>query len=434
MNSMKRSRFTIIMLFYAMSSFGQKNITKETVDAVLAKQEQLEKDDPRATLSFLIEQEKKFRLEKYTNSQVQGFYGSMIYFYNNHGLYEDALKIVEDLEENSKTDYYSMFLAGAAVYTDLKNYKKAVEYCQKYIAKAIEFKDSSRLSTGYGNLADIYIEQNNPDEAFKYLGLESLYLNKNNKMDVATHYHNLGVVYMLNKDFDLAKVHLDKSLKMDMEFSESKDYDIPYDYYELGKLEEAQGNLKNALRLYESALLNIDRSTEMELQLKVYRGMYSVCDRLQEYKKGLENSLKYTTLRDSIFSVERLQNLGSMELQNYLRQQQRQERDELNRERIIQYSIVFFVILLTVIVTFYVRRYKVSPKVIGSVIFITILLFFEFVLVVLEPFLNKFTGNTPIYILLGNFTVALLFIPVHRLIENWFEKKVLHTAAPVEVN
>ncbi|MGC4023460.1 MAG: tetratricopeptide repeat protein [Cyclobacteriaceae bacterium] len=251
------------------------------------------------------------------------------------------------------------------------------------------------------------------------------YLKKNDFVALATYHHNLGVGYLINGEFDLAAVHLRKGLRLDIKYSEIKSYDLPYDYLELGKLQERQNNFKGALGLYDSALMYIDNRTGLDLELKVYQAIYSVCDRLSEYKKGFINSIKYSNLRDSVFSVERLQNIGSQELQILLIQKDKLAQEELNRKKLIQYSTVVFFLLIVVIGIFYLRRFNISPKLIGSLVFMTILLFFEFVLVVVEPFLNKFTGSTPIYILIGNFLVAILFIPIHRAVETWFDKKIL---------
>lgn len=54
-----------------------------------------------------------------------------------------------------------------------------------------------------------------------------------------------------------------------------------------------------------------------------------------------------------------------------------------------------------------------------------LLLIFEFVLVWLDPYVTKISGDVPLYNFLINILVAILIIPVHQVGDKLFNKVVL---------
>jgi len=91
----------------------------------------------------------------------------------------------------------------------------------------------------------------------------------------------------------------------------------------------------------------------------------------------------------------------------------------------MQYSLIFLGILLLFGLTMMMGFIKVSPNVAEGLIFFTFLIFFEFVLVFVEPHLNEYTDGEPIYTLITNAGIALLIFPLHDILENKLKKRIV---------
>ena len=67
---------------------------------------------------------------------------------------------------------------------------------------------------------------------------------------------------------------------------------------------------------------------------------------------------------------------------------------------------------------------KVTPTVAKSVTFFAFLLFFEFLIVLLDPIINKYSGGEPAYSLLINAAIAACIFPIHALFERVLIKQL----------
>ena len=67
---------------------------------------------------------------------------------------------------------------------------------------------------------------------------------------------------------------------------------------------------------------------------------------------------------------------------------------------------------------------KVSERVAQGLIFVSLLLVFEFILVFMDPYLDNITRGVPIYKLLVNVLLATFIFPVHGFLEGRFKRRV----------
>jgi hypothetical protein len=56
---------------------------------------------------------------------------------------------------------------------------------------------------------------------------------------------------------------------------------------------------------------------------------------------------------------------------------------------------------------------------------IALLIIFEFLNLLLHPFLEKVTHHTPVFMLLALVCIAALLVPLHHKIEKWSAKKLV---------
>lgn len=423
-----------LLLLFALPLLVQAQGTANVDSAYLAKFEtelyDIFQANPREAIRKATEAEAQYRPYKYTNTHVQSsLYYTIANFYFLQGLYDEALLLITDIQNNSAIEEVFWIEQKATIYQALHKFDQAEQYYKEAIEKADK---PSRKRNYYASLSDCYIQANRPQDAIIALSTYRTLIEENDSSSLSLYYHNSGVSYRELGEYDFAELNLKKALTMDR-LLHAGNYDMLYDYYEIGNLWKSKGNPALAMQYYDSALAHVDPSLEKSLILELYRTIYNTCELLNDYKKGFHASLRYTSLRDSIYSEERLQNLGTIELKSFLLQKQNEEQEQLARTRLIQYSAVFVALLIVITILFYLKRFDLNPKILGSTVFITLLLLFEFILVVMEPLLAPITGNTPVFILLANFVIALLFVPVHRGLETWFEKKVVAARKPMLV-
>ena len=67
---------------------------------------------------------------------------------------------------------------------------------------------------------------------------------------------------------------------------------------------------------------------------------------------------------------------------------------------------------------------KVSEHVAQGLIFVSLLLVFEFILVFMDPYLDNITKGIPVYKLFVNVLLATFIFPVHGFLEKRFKSRV----------
>ena len=86
-------------------------------------------------------------------------------------------------------------------------------------------------------------------------------------------------------------------------------------------------------------------------------------------------------------------------------------------------SIALFITLFiaTVIV---LRHSKISPRWVEFLGILALLLLFEFIILLLHPFIMSITGHQPIFTLLVLVCIAAILIPSHHRAEKWVKRKL----------
>lgn len=138
-----------------------------------------------------------------------------------------------------------------------------------------------------------------------------------------------------------------------------------------------------------------------------------------------DSALVYSKLahawRDSLTALQ-----NRSQLQNQLFTQELKDREEAKaleeakeeRSRNIQFGIIaLIVITLGIFLLIFSRTAVVGAKAIKSLSLIALLLFFEFINLLVHPFLGELTHHSPLLLLLCMAAIAGLLIPLHHRME-----------------
>ncbi|MBL4652315.1 MAG: tetratricopeptide repeat protein, partial [Flavobacteriales bacterium] len=205
---------------------------------------------------------------------------------------------------------------------------------------------------------------------------------------------NIGFLKLKTEEYEAAKEYGEKG------YSLAKILQVP-DILErsaflLSKVEKKQGNFQKALELYE-----------LHIQMR---------DSIKN-----ESTQKATIRQQTKYEFEKAQLIKEQEKKESIRQEQErtQRRDNL------QYSIILVAILSVFGMVLSLGFLSVTAKMAEGLIFFAFLLFFEFLLVLTDPYVDGLTGGEPIYKLLLNAVLAGLIFPAHSFFEHLLKKRLL---------
>lgn len=130
----------------------------------------------------------------------------------------------------------------------------------------------------------------------------------------------------------------------------------------------------------------------------------------------------HAALQDSMFNSVAMSKLENMRFKQQLKDQEEEvARAEANAERSrnIQFGIIaLIVITLGIFLLVFSRTAVVGARAIKNLSLIALLLFFEFINLLLHPFLDRITNHSPILMLLCMAAIAGLLIPLHHRMEH----------------
>jgi len=142
-------------------------------------------------------------------------------------------------------------------------------------------------------------------------------------------------------------------------------------------------------------------------------------------------------LKDTINSQEKIKNFQLKTINEDIRQAElaeakRKEMEERNQQ--LQLLLIGIFIPIFFLLTLLLSSRKIHVKAIKMLSIISLLLFFEYLTLLLHPRVVEFTNHTPIYELLIFVAIAALLIPTHHRIENWLIQKLTHRHTNLDEN
>ncbi|MEO5948296.1 MAG: tetratricopeptide repeat protein [Chitinophagaceae bacterium] len=313
-------------------------------------------------------------------------------------------------------------------FTLAKNYEEAIAWQKKAIPYAVAINDESKLSGIYNNLGAVYAQALMPDSGLVYAQKA---VNIDTKLQDVKHLpyslSTLAENYIAGKNYDFALPFLKKSLAYAQ--SNSDAWTIAYAFLDFA---QAYYGLKN----YDSTIYYARKSVELsnymgfkETLLKSSEALYKSFE-----ATGREDSAnKYfrlaTAAKDSIYSTEKTSNIQAISFREQLRQQEietEKTETEEERKKNIQYALLALGII-TFIITFLLlsRRHITNTKLIQFLGVVALLLVFEFLNLLLHPFLERITHHNPILMLLALVCIAALLVPLHHKLEKWATHKLV---------
>ena len=153
------------------------------------------------------------------------------------------------------------------------------------------------------------------------------------------------------------------------------------------------------------------------------------------YKKRGRNdsALKYHEIymaaQDSLYSIQKIQRVQALSIEEDFRQKEivlEKERTKAERKQSIQYAVIAIgIIVLLVLFLLLSHSVIVNEQIIGYFNVIGLLILFEFINLVLHPYLSNLTHYSPVLMLLIMVCIAAILVPVHHRLEKWLRARLV---------
>ena len=339
----------------------------------------------------------------------------------------EALKIAEILK--NETLIAGIFNNLARVSTERSDYKEALKYYFQARTKLDELGRHEYAATALFNIGDTYDRMNHHDSAVHFLNL-AWQLAK--KIDysylLAAIKCNLGHTCVTVGKTEEGATFFREALEL-LQLGEDKtDLETLAGVYEgISKIMELKGN-------YDSALYCAKQSFGISMQVSDQKRLLTAAKRLNQLyanQKLIDSAYRYSTvaneIREKILNEQKISQLEGLKFDEQLRQQElarlreNERKARINNLRLI--GIILFIITFFAILLLLSRR-KAHPKALKYLGLLGLLLVFEFIALFIHPYIDKWTGHHPVYMLIILVAVAACLVPVHHRLEHWVKEKL----------
>lgn len=417
---------------------------------------------------------KKIVLEKSEDKKVDlitSFYTSII---NNDPQF--AIQIGLKLLKQSQADKsiieeasaYSMLGQG---YRLLGNNIKALQYHHKAIALAEKSGNLSVLAIAENQTANVYKDREEYDKAAK-LYLSALEHSKKGKNEFVKSWplSNLGTVYLAENKLDSALVYSQRAFEIALKQKDNPAYVLVY--INLAGVHSKMGNAPLAVSYYNLALKQCAKEGQAQALKRysnhIYTGLAEHYKRVNQLdssafyakkaiatvrnskffylsskpailltdiydKTNCDSTLKYSKIyknaTDSLVSSKTNQQIQLMTFEEDLRQQellQEKIKEQEHNKQTLQYIFIGIgIITLIILYLLLSRSFITNTNLIKFFGIIALLIVFEFINLLIHPFLERITHHSPILMLMALVCLAGLLVPLHHKAEHWAVAKLI---------
>lgn len=349
------------------------------------------------------------------------------YLRNDSIALKTAFASLRFAEEKENANYLRSALRYLGlVYYNIRQFDNAIVYAKKAWQLTLP-TDTIKVINVCTSLGEIYIDMNLIDSAETYIN-KGLELSRQSKRLTPFFYYLMGNVYLKRSQYDLALSFYKESYNLENSIIKNAkniidiEIGITQVFEKTGKIDSAISYGKQAY--YHSKQMTLPREKLESLLLLTS---------LYKQKGNIDSAFVYISLtsdlKDSLINAEKFRTIGLMTFNEESRQEKlEEEKSKLEEERKhnIQLAIIAIAILSTIILFLLLSRsIIVSHKVVEFLSVLVLLVVFEFINLLIHPFLENITHHSPFLMLLALVAIASLIIPLHHRLEHWTTQKLV---------
>lgn len=378
-----------------------------------------------------------------------------------------GLKLLNESQENKdifgEAAAYCMLGHG---YRLSGNNIKGLDFHHKALALAETTRNFSLLAMVENQMAHVYKDREEDEKAID-LYLTSLKHSQQGTNERIRNWPllNLGAVYLSVNKLDSSLMFSQRAYESSLRLNDKTA--LGYILANLGGVQSKLGNAQLAITYYQMAIQELSDSTMVRHLSLTYTGLaehYQRNNQLDSCEfyakkaigllknsrffylsgkpaamlmsiyefKNCDSTLKYAKIfkasNDSLYNRKASQQIQLMTFDEDLRQQELAAKkiiEEQHRIQNLQYaSIVIGIFTFFILFALLSRSVMVNENIISFMGILGLLMVFEFINLLLHPFLEKVTNHSPVLMLLSLVAIASLLIPLHHRLEKFIKVRM----------
>ena len=370
-----------------------------------------------------------------------------------------------EAKKNDSTRYELLALKTQAyVFSNMGNKDRSLRLLLQGLARSEASKEPRIVYVFTSNISLFYLDNKDPRNALTYAlkGLQIL-INANRIPDQGRMYAIIASIYFEIGKPDSARFYVGKAIKLEATNPDSTTTTAQVHDLQ-GRLEASSGKLSLALEYYRITLSEYRQIffmagvSEISLRIanlfqklgrrdstlhyainahhvavnhKLMDQQLQANDFLYHYYSEAgktDSAFKYlealNDVKDSLYAQDKARNIEELGFNERLRQQEiaenkRAEAEE--RKSNLQLAAIAIFIPIFFLLVLILSR-KVKRKMIDYLGIVALLLVFEFITLLLHPYIVKVTSHNNIFILVISVALAALLAPIHHKLEHWVKE------------
>lgn len=353
--------------------------------------------------------------------------------YRLTGDYNKALEILlqqlEVDEKNNIPDKLASTLMNIGILQyQLKDFKKALPYYLQSDSIIRVNKIESLTYFSFQNLGEFYEQVGKLDSAFFYYdkSLVRAIALKNNYYIGATK-SGLGNCYVKNNDKEKGLALYYEALTF-LKLANEEDM-YCQTAYNMARIFDEKKQKDSALHYARIMLGLAEKDNFQSRKLDASAFLANFYKKQNRPDSALLYFEQMVQIRDTINSLEKVKDFQQKTFNEEVRQAEQAEKkrkEEEERRQQLQLLVIGVFIPVFLLFTLLISRRKIHIKAIQVLGIVSLLLVFEYLTLLLHPFVVEFTHHTPFYELLIFVAIAAILIPTHHRIEHWFIARLTH--------
>lgn len=365
-----------------------------------------------------------------------------------------------------------------SVYRNQGDFAAAADFFLQSLHIKERTGDVRGTANSYNNLGMVYRVQGQIERAAQaYLKSLELRQMAGDESGAAAAYFNLGLLRLRENDFTRAEEHFRKSLQIHLQNGEQNG--VADCHTALADVFKQRGNYAGANEFYRQALSVFERIGDKDGAAVAWSGLAEMClltgrpqlarqyargalelaketgnvesltnlaltmaradSAVGDFRAAFEHHKLFHRYADSLRNDEQTRKIAQVETRRHFEQEleekKRREEQEAEiaaerQERIYMFQSlgIFAFIMLLLFSLFVLGKLHLPRRVVKALMFVSLIMTFEFALVLFDPINEKYSQGLPVMKMAFNTGIALILWPIHH----WVERKLTQRLAPFE--
>ncbi len=336
----------------------------------------------------------------------------------------ESLKLAETMHDDKilSRNLYSI----GNIYHDQGDYSQALLFKLRAKQMAEDLKDMSGLATTFLGIGDTYETLNRLDSARLYTQQAYELAVRLKNVDLrGIALNNLGNIYSRMGQDELAMGYYRLSMA---DYRNQEDYEgICEISFGMAKLFQKNNQPDSALYYSRQSLWLAQKYGFTPWVLKASNFLTGVYRESHHIDSAFAYQLITIAAKDSLFSQEKTREVQNLAFAESIRQQELTEQKvkeaETRRRNLQLAGIAIFIPSFFLFVLFLSRR-KAKPRTVEFLGILALLLVFEFITLLVHPYIEHLTDDAPVIMLLILVAIAAFLVPLHHKLEKWVKERL----------